>query len=104
MPIEESKLDELRAKFGEVWTLTIEGQDFVLRCPSMAEYERYTDKMAGDRKGFTAASRAFAAHAVIHPDAGAFAAMVERRPGYAVRVAGEAMAIASGEAAEAAKK
>jgi hypothetical protein len=38
MALEESKLDELRAKFSEVWTLTIEGQDFALRCPSMAEY------------------------------------------------------------------
>jgi len=59
--------------------------------------------MAGDRKNFTSASRALAAHAVVYPDAPTFAALVERRPGYAVRVAGEAMAIASGEAAEAAK-
>lgn len=88
-------LDALKAKHGEVWTLTRNGKTFVVRCPEAVEYRRFITSVADDRKLLFDAQDRLVRHAVVAPEAGALGELLDKRPGLVPWIAGEVGNIAA---------
>lgn len=80
--IEESVIEELKAKFGEVVVLAAGEHEVAVRCPSRAIWKKFRTLMADPVKRPDAYEHLFLDCAV-HPEKMAVMAMLDRKPALA---------------------
>jgi hypothetical protein len=97
--IDKSKLSEIVAKAkadnpnAELHLLTVEDDQVIVRVPSGAAYQFFKD-MASDDKKKTRALEELTRSCVVYPDATAFDALLERRPGLGTSFGGKLVELA----------
>jgi hypothetical protein len=97
-------LAELKAKHGEVWTLTLGDDVFGITMPTTPNYDRCMSVIAENRSKAPGALRTLAKGIVVYPAAPEYEALIRKRPGIPSRIAGEALKLAGAEESEFAKK
>lgn len=88
----------------ELWHIEAGEHDILIKCPNDKLFARATGKSAEDKRKAPEALKELAMAIVVHPDADTFRALCEKRPGIAMKVANDGLAIASEEEAAFAKK
>jgi hypothetical protein len=78
--------------------------DVLFKVPDERQFHRATGKVAEDKSKAPQALKELALAIVVHPDLDSFRAMLAKFPGIAMKVANDAMAVASLEEADFAKK
>jgi len=105
MTIDDITLADLKAKHGEIWTLSFDVGDVAIRAPNQGEIQCFQDGLLGDTKlNKRQATEQLARAVVVHPSADDFGAMLTKRFGILLRIGGAASAIASSEESKDAKK
>lgn len=102
MSIEET-LEKLRGEHGEVWVIETSQGPVVFRAPTAGEFKR-CKAATQDPKRAADADMILAQDVVVHPDKDAWRAMLVKRPGLAIKVAADALAIAMDDEVTSAKK
>lgn len=99
----------LMAKHQDLWVMSVSGYDLVLKVAAVTHGDRYVSATSAQNKAkehtqIGPASRIFASQTVVWPPPASVAAMIDRYPGIAMTIAGEAVSIYMGAADELAKK
>lgn len=102
--IDEAKLTELRAKHGEVFVTKQGGVLIAFRCATEPEYFRTLGASQKDAGTGPKAIADLASRCVVYPELTAFAEIVRRRPGIALKVGAEILKVANGDEADLAGK
>lgn len=89
----QEQIDALKAKHGDLKFQKIAGQKFLVRGPTGAEYQRFTDR-ATDEKKRIAALDELARTCCVFPDASAAGAFFERKPAATTSLAGLVLELA----------
>jgi hypothetical protein len=104
MSLSEETIEKLKEEHGEVWVIEVDGgQPIAFRCPTRQEFRKFK-AMASDEKKKPDADDLLAREVVVYPSKADFDALLNRRPGVSMRVAGAVIEAASGEELKDAKK
>lgn len=104
MAIDSKTLEDLKAKHGEIWTMTMAEQDFAFKRPDSASFERYIGTIAENRKEMVPAARRFSLDVLVYPSESEAVAFFNKYPGTPVNLAGEAALVASAKATDESRK
>ncbi len=89
----KEQIDALKAKHGELKFQKIAGQRFLVRGPSGAEYQRFTDRATDDKKRIAALDE-LARTCCVFPEASEAAAFFDRKPAATTTLAGHVLELA----------
>lgn len=102
--IDESKIEELKAKHGEIFTMEICGTGVAFRLPTEPEYFKCLGEGAKNPAAAPKQVYDLAHKCVVYPSSAEFGALCSRRAGVGLKVGNEILKIAGGEETELAKK
>jgi len=100
----EEILEELRAKYDELWSIDTKFGPVVFKCPAPIEHRKFMSRIAKGQDLLPDVVNELAKKVVVYPDAAAFSKILDSRPGLAQRIVGDAMRVAGDEEATEGKK
>lgn len=105
----EAKIQELKAKHGQIELVElkldgeVDGDEFVVRPPAYVEFLRFIDESQGGEVAKSAAITNFVMPCVVWPEATDLRTLIEKKPGYLVKLSVELQAMA-GQSTKAKRK
>lgn len=78
---ESAQLDELAKKHGEISIYRTKHGTLALKSPGSADFQRFTDKLTGDKGSKYAAMREIVLACRVYPDREAALALLDKLPG-----------------------